>query len=126
MEGRHYSTHMTYSGGVPKVGKEQHGSGRFRFYRSSNRRLFGRGSATTDIDRSVVAIGAKISTLFCPTRRPPEAIQYNDGYALPNPNPNKGKPVWHARMTMLLAVKTLEAVLMIMEFWTYYSHGLFL
>jgi prepilin-type N-terminal cleavage/methylation domain-containing protein len=96
--GPHYSTHMTYSNGAPKVGKEQHGSWAFQILPFMEQTaVWQGGSATTDTDRSVVAIGARISGLFCPSRRSPETITYNDGYALPDPNPNKGKPVAHTK-----------------------------
>jgi prepilin-type N-terminal cleavage/methylation domain-containing protein len=68
--------HMTYTAsGVPEVVPRQNGGWGFQILPFIEAAAVWRGgAATTNIDRSIVAISTKVPPFFCPTRRSPQAI----------------------------------------------------
>ena len=53
------------------------------------------GSATTDAERGLYAIGQPIGAMFCPSRRPPTTTTFSKNYLHPAPGINKSAP--HAK-----------------------------
>jgi prepilin-type N-terminal cleavage/methylation domain-containing protein/prepilin-type processing-associated H-X9-DG protein len=98
--------HMTYVNGGPAVGGEQHGGWGFQILPFMEGTVVQYDpNATTDMDRSITAIGTLIPTHFCPTRRNPERLETSsvptDWYPFGptvqmTPNPNPGRQFHHA------------------------------
>jgi prepilin-type N-terminal cleavage/methylation domain-containing protein len=97
--GPDWNAHMTYQNGAPAIAPEQHGGWGFQILPFMEQQaVWEGGGKTTDIDRSVFAIGFPIPTLFCPSRRPPEAPSGGDWYSkFPSPNPHAGVSSPHAK-----------------------------
>jgi prepilin-type N-terminal cleavage/methylation domain-containing protein/prepilin-type processing-associated H-X9-DG protein len=76
-------TAPTYAG-APLVGSAQRAGWGFQIlpYIEADAAWRG-GSATTDAQRAVVAIGATNPVFFCPSRRPPQTVTYGDNYVPP-------------------------------------------
>ena len=89
---------MTYNNGVPAIAPQQHGGWGFQVLPFIEQQsVWQGGSATTDLDRSVFAIGYKVPGMFCPSRRAPEAVDAGDWYDNPSPNTHKGVSSPHAK-----------------------------
>ena len=74
-----WSTPPTYINGLPAIGSPQRAGWGFQvlpFLEQSN--VWKGGAGQTDQDRVLVAIGTPLSVYFCPTRRPPQTLQYAD------------------------------------------------
>jgi prepilin-type processing-associated H-X9-DG protein len=85
---------MTFKNGRPAVAPLQHGGWGYQILPYIEQEAVWMGSgATTDIDRSIVAISTPISGFFCPSRRKPETVEAQDWYS----NPNSGKKFKHAK-----------------------------
>jgi prepilin-type processing-associated H-X9-DG protein len=72
-------TPPTYTNGSPAIGSPQQAGWGFQvlpFVEQSN--VWKGGAGQTDQDRVLVAIGTPLSVYFCPTRRPPQTLQYAD------------------------------------------------
>lgn len=93
--GPDWTWHMTYNNGRPAPAPQQHGGWGFQVlpYMEQEAVWLG-GDATTDIDRSIVAISTPIPGMFCPSRRPPEVVKASDWYSNPQ---NSGKTFGHAK-----------------------------
>src|SRR5262249_47253153 len=68
----------TYVNGSPAVGADQQAGWGFQilpFIEQDN--VWRGGQATTDGDRALVAIAAKLSVFFCPARRSPQTVSYS-------------------------------------------------
>jgi prepilin-type N-terminal cleavage/methylation domain-containing protein/prepilin-type processing-associated H-X9-DG protein len=83
--GRDWWCHMTYTNGVPALPPEQNGGWGFQIlpFVEGDAAWKG-GSATNDLDRSIVAISTPNRLFFCPARRgpavlPPHLDWYTDG-----------------------------------------------
>jgi prepilin-type N-terminal cleavage/methylation domain-containing protein len=77
----------TYSGGSPVIGQLQQAGWGFQilpFVEQEN--VWRGGSATTDTERDVVAVGSTIPIYFCPARRAPMTVVFT------NPAYNGGVP----------------------------------
>jgi len=74
-------TPPNYQGGAPLVGADQQAGWGFQIlpYVEATDTWLG-GSASTDADRAVLAIGTTNKLFFCPTRRGPETVTYADNY----------------------------------------------
>ncbi|MDZ7617760.1 MAG: DUF1559 domain-containing protein [Patescibacteria group bacterium] len=94
MGGPNYMWHMTYINGTPAVTPHQNGGWGFQIlpYIEATAVWTG-GSATTDVDRSIVAISTPNTLFFCPTRRRPEVVVSGDGRRFPK----SGKSFGHAK-----------------------------
>ncbi|MDZ7617759.1 MAG: DUF1559 domain-containing protein [Patescibacteria group bacterium] len=92
--GPNWSWHMTYINGTPAVTPHQHGGWGFQVlpYIEATAVWTG-GSATTDLERSIVAISTPNTLFFCPSRRRPEVVVSNCWYRYPN----AGKSYGHAK-----------------------------
>lgn len=92
--GPDWSWHMTYDNGRPAITPNQHGGWGFQVlpYIEAEAVWLG-GNATTDTDRSIVAISTPNATFFCPSRRASEAVAASDWYRFPN----SGKSFPHAK-----------------------------
>ncbi len=92
--GPNWSWHMTYINGTPAVTPKQHGGWGFQVlpYIEATSVWTG-GSATTDLERSIVAISTPNTLFFCPSRRRPEVVVAGDWYHFPN----AGKSYGHAK-----------------------------
>jgi prepilin-type N-terminal cleavage/methylation domain-containing protein len=96
--GPDWTWHMTYKNGAPAIAPEQHGGWGFQILPFIEQMAVWQGGGqSTDIDKSVFAIGYKIPTLFCPTRRPPQSAPAGDWYPNPSPNPHAGVSSEHAK-----------------------------
>jgi prepilin-type N-terminal cleavage/methylation domain-containing protein/prepilin-type processing-associated H-X9-DG protein len=74
-------TPPTYVNGQPLVGRAQQAGWGFQILPYIEAEATWRGgSATTDAQRAVVAIGTTNRLFFCPSRRPPQTVTYGDGY----------------------------------------------
>lgn len=93
--GPDWTWHMTITNGRPAIAPEQHGGWGYQVlpYIEQEAVWMG-GNATTDIDRSIVAISTPIATMFCPSRRQPEVVIAADW--LTNPS-GSGKTFGHAK-----------------------------
>jgi prepilin-type N-terminal cleavage/methylation domain-containing protein len=72
-------TPPTYINGSPAIGPLQKAGWGFQvlpFLEQSN--VWKGGTGQTDQERVLTAIGTPLSVYFCPTRRPPQTLQYND------------------------------------------------
>ncbi|HVK17232.1 MAG TPA: DUF1559 domain-containing protein [Fimbriiglobus sp.] len=68
----------TYVNGQPAVGQQQGAGWGFQilpFIEAEN--TWRGGGATTDIDRTLVAVATTNKTYFCPSRRPPQTVTYS-------------------------------------------------
>src|SRR5260370_1630410 len=73
-----WSTPPTYVNGTPAVGADQQAGWGFQILPYIEQTpVWQGGSATTDSDRVLVAIGSPIKIFFCPTRRPPQTVTYS-------------------------------------------------
>jgi prepilin-type processing-associated H-X9-DG protein len=74
----------TYSFGVPQQGTRQAAGWAFQIlpYLEAENTWRG-GQATNDIGRAVVAIGTTNKLFFCPSRRGPQTVTYQDNYQPP-------------------------------------------
>ncbi len=92
--GPSWSHHMTYENGRPAITPNQHGGWGFQVlpYIEAEAVWLG-GSATDDVDRSIVAISTPNSMFFCPSRRSPEVVSASDWYQFPS----SGKTFGHAK-----------------------------
>jgi prepilin-type N-terminal cleavage/methylation domain-containing protein len=77
-------TPPTYSKGMPLVGRPQQAGWAFQIlpYIEADATWRG-GSATTDVQRALVAIGTTNPIFFCPSRRLPQTVTYGDNYSPP-------------------------------------------
>jgi prepilin-type N-terminal cleavage/methylation domain-containing protein len=67
-----------YVNGTPAIGADQQAGWGFQilpFIEQQN--VWNGGSATTDMDRALVAIGTPLKIFFCPTRRAPQTVIYS-------------------------------------------------
>jgi prepilin-type N-terminal cleavage/methylation domain-containing protein/prepilin-type processing-associated H-X9-DG protein len=74
-----WNTPPTYSNGLPVIGSAQQAGWGFQvlpFLEQTN--VWKGGAGQSDQDRVLVAIGTPLSVYFCPTRRPPQMVQYAD------------------------------------------------
>jgi prepilin-type N-terminal cleavage/methylation domain-containing protein/prepilin-type processing-associated H-X9-DG protein len=92
--GPDWTWHMTFNDGRPAIAPDQHGGWGFQVlpYLEQEAVWLG-GSATNDVDRSIVAISTPIPGFFCPTRRRPEVVEAKCWYS----HPNSGKTYGHAK-----------------------------
>jgi prepilin-type N-terminal cleavage/methylation domain-containing protein/prepilin-type processing-associated H-X9-DG protein len=98
--GPSWDWHMSYIKGVPQVGKDQHGGWGFQILPFIEQQQLWEGNGqSTDLERSIQAIGAPLKVMFCPTRRPPEVLSTGDWYNyLPDgTGGNAGKSTPHAK-----------------------------
>jgi prepilin-type N-terminal cleavage/methylation domain-containing protein/prepilin-type processing-associated H-X9-DG protein len=74
----------TYINGSPAVGAQQQAGWGFQIlpYIEAGNTWRG-GQASTDVLRAVTAIGTPNPIFFCPSRRPPQILTYNDNYQPP-------------------------------------------
>ncbi len=94
--GPDWTWQMSYNdAGNPIVGEKQHGGWGFQIlpYTEETATWEG-GGARENIDKSVFARGVKMSWMFCPTRREPEAVMATDW--LRNPR-SSGREMPHAK-----------------------------
>jgi prepilin-type N-terminal cleavage/methylation domain-containing protein/prepilin-type processing-associated H-X9-DG protein len=92
--GPDWTWHMTFLNGRPAVAPDQHGGWGFQVLPYIEQEaVWTGGAATTDVDRSIVAISTPINVFFCPTRRKPEVVQAQCWYS----HPNAGKSYGHAK-----------------------------
>lgn len=90
--GPSWDVHMTFKDGRPAVAPYQQGGWGFQILPYIEQEaVWNGGAATTDRDRSIVAIGTPLNVMFCPTRRKPEVVNANGWY----PGDNKAYP--HAK-----------------------------
>ena len=92
--GPDWSWHMSYVNGSPAVAPKQHGGWGFQIlpYIEAENVWLG-GDATTDIDRSILAISTPNAAFFCPSRRKPEVVVAAEwGY-----HPSTGQTYGHAK-----------------------------
>jgi prepilin-type N-terminal cleavage/methylation domain-containing protein len=82
--GAYSYTPPTYINGVPQVGQNQQAGWCFQIlpFVEANATWNGSG-ATTDALRAVAAIGTTNKLFFCPTRRQPQTVTYQDNYQPP-------------------------------------------
>ncbi len=99
-----YRWHMTYINGTPAVTPKQHGGWGFQVlpYIEATSVWMG-GSATTDIERSIVAISTPNTLFFCSSRRRPEVVTANDWYPYPE---SSGKSFGHAKTDYAASTST--------------------
>lgn len=98
--GPDWQYHMTYLNGVPQIAPQQHGGWGFQILPFiEQQQLWAGNGQTTDLDKSIQAIGTPIKMLFCPTRRPPEVLSTGDWYGfLPDGTAgNSGRTIAHAK-----------------------------
>lgn len=70
-----WNVHMTFDEGRPAIAPYQQGGWGFQILPYIEQQsVWTGGSATTDLDRSILAIGTPLSVMFCPTRRKPEVV----------------------------------------------------
>ncbi len=98
--GPDWTYHMTIKNGAVAIAPDQHGGWGFQvlpFIEAQD--VWSGGSATTDIERSIVAISNPNPTFFCPSRRKPEVVRAADWYThLPDTSAgNSGKTFGHAK-----------------------------
>ena len=92
--GPDWTYHMTFINGRPAIAPLQHGGWGYQVLPFIEQEaVWMGGNATTDVDRSIVAISTPIPAFFCPTRRRPEVVKAADWYN----NPNSGKTFGHAK-----------------------------
>lgn len=92
--------HMTILNGVPQIAPNQHGGWGYQvlpYMEATN--VYNGGQATTDMERSIVAIRTPNPIFFCPTRRAPEVVERADWYGFkPDGTPgNSGQTYGHAK-----------------------------
>ena len=98
--GLDWDYHMTIINGAPAIAPDQHGGWGYQilpFIEAQD--VWLGGSATTDVERSIVAIQTPHAAFFCPTRRKPEVVKADDWYHyLPDGTAgNSGKTFGHAK-----------------------------
>jgi prepilin-type N-terminal cleavage/methylation domain-containing protein/prepilin-type processing-associated H-X9-DG protein len=77
-------TPPNYIGGAPVIGAQQQAGWAFQILPFIEAvATWEGGQATTDKDRALVAIGTTNNLFFCPTRRPPQTVEYSDNYVPP-------------------------------------------
>jgi prepilin-type N-terminal cleavage/methylation domain-containing protein len=93
--GPDYTWHMTYENGIPAIPPRQHGGWGFQIlpYIEAENLWLGVG-ASSDIDKSILAISTPNALFFCPTRRRPEVVAAKDWYEHPQ---NSGRTFGHAK-----------------------------
>jgi type II secretory pathway pseudopilin PulG len=86
-------TPPNYVNGLPLVGAQQQAGWAFQIlpYLEADNTWRGAG-ATTDVGRELVAIGTPNKMFFCPSRRGPQTVTYQDNYQ----PPLTGGPITHA------------------------------
>jgi len=72
--GHHWSYAPDYSNGLPQIAPRQRAGWGFQILPYVEQVALWEGVGATDEDRQRNAMGAKIPTFFCPTRRPPQAF----------------------------------------------------
>lgn len=79
--GPSWDVHMTFTNGRPAVAPRQQGGWGFQILPYIEQEaVWTGGAATTDIDRSILAIGTTIDAMFCPSRRRPEKVSATGWY----------------------------------------------
>jgi prepilin-type N-terminal cleavage/methylation domain-containing protein len=74
-----WTTPPTFVNGAPAVGAAQKAGWGFQILPFIEQETVWRGgSGTTDLERTLVAIGTPLNIFFCPTRRPPQTVTYSD------------------------------------------------
>jgi prepilin-type N-terminal cleavage/methylation domain-containing protein/prepilin-type processing-associated H-X9-DG protein len=77
-------TAPNYANGKPVSGNDQHAGWGYQVLPYVEAEIVWRGgSETTDSDRALVAIKTPNKLFFCPTRRPPQTVTYQDNYSPP-------------------------------------------
>jgi prepilin-type N-terminal cleavage/methylation domain-containing protein len=75
--GWEWYTPPTYLNGIPLIGADQQGGWGFQILPFlEGRTIWAGGQATTDFDRSLVAIATPSAVFFCPTRRAPQTVTF--------------------------------------------------
>lgn len=83
--GPDWNRHMTYTNGRPDIAPFQEGGWGFQILPYIEQEaVWTGGTATNDLDRSILAIGTPISVMFCPSRRKPEVVKSKGWYNRPN------------------------------------------
>jgi prepilin-type N-terminal cleavage/methylation domain-containing protein/prepilin-type processing-associated H-X9-DG protein len=93
--GPDWNRHMTFTSGKPDIAPKQQGGWGFQILPYIEQEaVWNGGGMTSDLDKSIFAIGAPINIMFCPTRRKPEVVKSNGWYSNPS---DAGKSVPHAK-----------------------------
>ena len=92
--GPDWTYHMTYTNGLPDIAPKQRGGWGFQILPYIEAGNVWRGAgATTDIDRSILAISTPNTLFFCPSRRKPEVVSAGDWRS----HPSSGKTFGNAK-----------------------------
>jgi prepilin-type N-terminal cleavage/methylation domain-containing protein/prepilin-type processing-associated H-X9-DG protein len=79
--GPSWDVHMTFRNGRPAIAPYQQGGWGFQILPYIEQQaVWTGGTATTDLDRSILAIGTPLNVMFCPTRRRPEVLTATGWY----------------------------------------------
>ena len=95
--GPNWQWHMTFNAhGNPDIAPDQHGGWGYQILPFiEEQTIWEGGGATTNIDRSIVAISTPHSWFFCPSRREPEVVDAGDWLTMPQ---SSGKTFGHAKI----------------------------
>ena len=79
--GHHWSYAPEYEGATPLIAPKQRAGWAFQILPFIEQDIVYRGNGGTTLDEMQInAMGAKISTYFCPSRRPPQSVAGNSWY----------------------------------------------
>ena len=93
--GESWVNHMTFVSGNPSYAPTQRAGWGYQVLPFIEQVEIWNGiGGQTDMDRSIIAIGAKVKQMFCPSRRAPEVLQAGDWYSYPS---NSGRTFGHAK-----------------------------